>query len=147
MCKVEGCDRKSDYKTADVCQKHYFRMMRNGTYDLIQTRKKIITRAPYRNCTDGYVLEYCAGHKLAHSNGYVYQHRKVMYDDFGENIPPCEWCGKPSSWNSRGTHIDHIDKNRSNNARSNLRVLCNSCNVSRTIKSHHSYSHCSAIEW
>src|SRR5690606_41720667 len=103
MCKVEGCDRKSDYKTADVCQKHYFRMMRNGTYDLIQTRKKIITRAPYRNCTDGYELEYCAGNKLDHSNGYVYQHMKFMYDDLEENRPTRKLFRKPSSWNSSRT--------------------------------------------
>jgi hypothetical protein len=49
-------------------------------------------------------------------------------------------CGKESKWDSRGTHIDHIDCNKANNDPSNLRVLCNGCNVSRNRKLEKEYA-------
>lgn len=34
-CKIDGCNREAMYKADCVCQMHYFRFMRNGTYDLL----------------------------------------------------------------------------------------------------------------
>ena len=78
------------------------------------------------------MLVYSPNHYLSQKSGFVYEHRLVIYSEYGKEIPPCEFCGQESDWLSRATHIDHIDEVRGNNERSNLRVLCNSCNVTRT---------------
>ena len=69
-------------------------------------------------------------HPLSMANGCVYEHRKVVYDRYGETLPPCEKCGKEVTWKT--AHIDHIDEVVDNNADSNLRVLCRACNVMRS---------------
>lgn len=128
MCKVSDCDRESMYKNDDVCQMHYFRFMRNGTYDTVRGRK-------YRRSNPaGYQLLYIPDHPLAQSGGYVYEHRYVVYNIIGEDIGDCEICGKECSWEPYHTHIDHIDNDVTNNTPKNLRVLCNSCNVKRSDK-------------
>ena len=33
-CKIDGCTQNARYKKDQVCQKHYFRFMRYGTYEL-----------------------------------------------------------------------------------------------------------------
>lgn len=127
MCKVKGCDRKSMYKEKDLCQMHYFRLMRNGTTDLVRKRK-------YRTENPaGYQVLYEPNHPLAQSGGYVYEHRKVAYEKYGENLPDCEMCGASCSWQIYTTHIDHIDRNVRNNSPENLRPLCNSCNSQRDV--------------
>lgn len=127
MCKVNGCDRKSMYKEKDLCQMHYFRLMRNGTTDLVRKRK-------YRTENPaGYQVLYEPNHPLSQSGGYVYEHRKVAYEKYGENLPDCEMCGASCSWQIYTTHIDHIDRNVRNNSPENLRPLCNSCNSQRDV--------------
>jgi hypothetical protein len=71
-------------------------------------------------------------HPLADSTGHVWEHRKLMYDRYGETLPPCELCRKPITWET--THIDHIDDDPSNNDPKNLRPLCRGCNVSRPLR-------------
>ena len=47
-CKVEGCGRPADYKAAELCQKHYFRVRRNNTTDMVRAPAKpraVSTRA------------------------------------------------------------------------------------------------------
>ncbi|ECT8547644.1 HNH endonuclease [Salmonella enterica subsp. diarizonae serovar 48:i:z] len=124
-CKIEGCDRECRYMKQQVCQKHYFRMMRYGTYELTKTGKK---KARTRN-SRGYQMLYSPFHPLVMANGYVYEHRKVVYDRYGEVLPPCEMCGKSVNWKT--AHIDHKDEVITNNSPDNLRVLCNACNVMR----------------
>lgn len=117
------------YIARELCQKHYFRFMRNGHYGL---NKRYAGPGKKRmRHSNGYILLRIPGHPLAQKSCNVYEHRKIIYDAYGENLPPCEFCGKPSDWHSRKTHIDHIDENRANNDLSNLRVLCNPCNVGR----------------
>lgn len=141
MCKVKGCNRLSVYKNDDVCQMHYFRYMRNETYDLKRKRK-------YRHSNDrGYQLLYIPDHPLSHSRGYVYEHRYVIYDKYGENIPNCQICGKETSWEPYFTHIDHIDNDVTNNDERNLRVLCNACNTVRGKSDAHERVNCSSIEY
>ena len=80
----------------------------------------------------GYILVRCESHPMAQKNGYVYEHRKNFYDEhFGKQLS-CEICGADWLWRTYYDHIDHIDENKSNNHISNLRALCNSCNVKRT---------------
>tara|TARA_R110002049_G_scaffold127736_1_gene284579 strand:+ start:3060 stop:3677 length:618 start_codon:yes stop_codon:yes gene_type:complete len=126
-CKIDGCENTASYKTQAVCQKHYFRMMRNGTYEITPKPRAERVENP-----KGYQLIDSPKHPLSQSNGYVYEHRMKVYEKYGENIPDCEFCGKETSWAPYKTHIDHIDENVRNNEISNLRVLCNPCNTGRT---------------
>ncbi|WP_186158968.1 HNH endonuclease signature motif containing protein [Burkholderia gladioli] len=56
----------------------------------------------------------------------------IVYGKYGDDLPPCELCGKVLNW--RTVHVDHIDENPSNNDPTNLRPLCRGCNVSRTTR-------------
>ena len=131
-CKVEGCCRKAIYKTAKLCQKHYFRMRRNGTVEIIRSRKYRVANQA------GYQKVFEPDHPLAYSNGYVYEHRLMVYDRYGDTLPPCELCGVSLKWSS--CHIDHIDRDVTNNNQSNLRPLCRSCNTFRDYPDQHSLS-------
>lgn len=126
-CKVDGCDREcKHYPGKGICQMHYFRMMRYGTYELTKSGKG---KEKQRN-GKGYLMIKMSGHPLAMANGFVYEHRKVIYDRHGDVLPPCEKCGKDVTWKT--AHIDHIDEVVDNNEESNLRVLCRACNVMRS---------------
>lgn len=124
-CKVEGCDRKAAYKSEAVCQKHYFRRMRYGTYNLTRSRKYRIQNPA------GYQKVYEPDHALANSDGYVYEHRKVYFDQVDRCAGSCALCGRPEDWST--CHIDHIDKDVTNNKKENLRVACRNCNIGRTV--------------
>ena len=134
-CKIDDCCKDAMYLGIGVCQMHYFRMMRTGSYDLkkrvyeMKPRKKVVQSA-------GYILIYDPDHKLAQKNGYVYEHRKVMYEIYGENTKDCELCGKKTSWDLYTTHIDHINHDKSDNSPDNLRFLCNACNSQRDVNVH-----------
>lgn len=125
-CKIEGCDRESDYIEQQVCQKHYFRMMRYGTYELTTHGK----RQERSHNGRGYQMLHLPDHPLAMVNGAVYEHRKVIYEKYGEVLPDCELCGKSLNW--KIVHIDHIDEVVTNNEESNLRPLCVACNTRRS---------------
>ena len=136
-CKIEGCCAKVRYRNMGICQKHYFRMMRNGSFE--RKQKEAIDREHRKTTTGGYILLKYNGHPLAQKSGYVFEHRKVVYDIYGDSLPPCQLCGSKSDWSSRKTHIDHIDEDRANNSSDNLRVLCNPCNSRRGRKNSHEY--------
>lgn len=146
MCKISGCLTKSRYKSQDVCQKHYFRKMRNGSYLLSGKKSKNGVRKDTID-SSGYVLLYIPNHPLSRKNGFVCEHRVVIYSIYGDRLPDCELCGAHSSWKSRRTHIDHINEVRTDNAKENLRVLCNACNTRRTKRVEHTISNRSGIEW
>lgn len=124
-CRVDGCERISMYAKDQLCQMHYFRRMRGGTFEKRQKPKDRYIHSA------GYILLRKPGHPLSNSRGIVYEHRAVLYEIYGEEIPDCEMCGAPSRWDSRDTHVDHINMDKSDNRPHNLRVLCNSCNVGR----------------
>jgi len=125
-CKVEGCDREcKHYPGKGICQMHYFRMMRYGTYETTKVGKR-----KERTENDmGYQMLHRPDHPLAMANGSVYEHRAVVYERYGEVLPDCELCGKRLTWET--AHIDHIDEDVRNNHDSNLRPLCNPCNTLR----------------
>lgn len=124
-CKIDGCEIKAMYKVKQLCQKHYFRVMRNGHSDLLPKARKERSQNPA-----GYQKIFKPAHRLANSDGYVYEHRMLMYAKHGEHLPVCEMCGKEINWSS--CHIDHIDENVKNNHIENLRPVCRGCNTSRT---------------
>lgn len=126
QCRVEGCERDARYKAAQLCQKHYFRVRRNGGVDL-----KPVTAIPRVITPNGYVRVYQPGHPIAIRN-YVFEHRMVMWGEVGPDCAPCEICGRDETWKT--CHVDHRDENRQNNNRSNLRILCRGCNVKRGLR-------------
>lgn len=123
MCKVDGCDNFSNRKAADLCEKHYMRLRRNGTFDKVQKRNKT-----YKH-SGGYIKQYSPDHPLSDCQGYVYQHRMVYFDQVSEEIASCSLCERRITWAT--VHIDHIDKNKENNTPLNLRPLCLKCNTQR----------------
>ena len=127
-CKIEGCKQTAVSPSLGVCQKHYFRFRRTGTYELLPKQK----RATRRQDPRGYWQLYMPNHPLADSTGYVWEHRKLMHDKYGSTLPNCELCGKHITWET--AHIDHKDETPSNNDTENLRPLCRVCNVGRTLR-------------
>jgi len=121
-CKIEGCNKEAVYKTYSVCQKHYFRFMRYGTYELTSKRKYRIENKR------GYQKIYEPNHELSDSTGYVYEHRFIYHKVF-KTVNNCSMCGVSINW--KNCHIDHIDNDVTNNDILNLRATCRSCNVFR----------------
>lgn len=142
-CHVEGCGRDARYKAAQLCQKHYFRVRRNGATESVGERKKRETGASRKLRVTmpgaGYQRIYEPGHPLADSQGYVSEHRKVVFARYGDYLPNCELCGIPVTWGT--VHIDHIDRNVKNNSETNLRPLCRPCNTQRDVPPQHTYGH------
>lgn len=123
-CKIDGCCNHIMYKKDNVCQKHYFRKMRYGTYELTSVRKYRIQNPA------GYQKLYEPLHELSNKDGYVYEHRMVYFDS-GKQVDNCEICGTNIDWKT--LHIDHIDKDVTNNNINNLRPTCRNCNTFRDL--------------
>lgn len=113
------------YRAAQLCQKHYFRLWRRGTVDLKGHQ-------PFHVNPKGYRIVKREGHPLAWKNGWVAEHRAVVWERYGQNLPPCEICGKPTDWET--CHIDHKDESTDNNDPDNLRPLCPGCNTGRVVR-------------
>jgi len=131
-CKIDGCGREAAYKKQQVCQKHYFRFMRNGYYHKKESRdpSKHNRKKAYRiNNPAGYQSLHEPDHPLADKRGYVYEHRLVYFNTFNGVADYCELCGDPVNWKT--CHIDHIDEDVTNNNEGNLRCLCIGCNTFR----------------
>ena len=148
-CKIDGCDRDATYKAAQLCQMHYFRIRRNGDVELMLNRKKRITgysRQPRVVMPGkGYIRVYDPSHPLTDTQGYVSEHRKVVFDRYGWSLPPCEICGNQTDWKT--CHIDHKDCVVSNNALDNLRPVCRPCNTFRHYPEQHTMKRRIAITY
>lgn len=131
QCVIENCRRTVRYKDRGICQMHYFRFMRNGSYDLKTERRPSPKRPRKDRYVDpkGYVVVWAEGHPLANKRGLVRENRRVYHDEVDSSPTSCLLCSEPINWKT--LHIDHIDNNTGNNDKHNLRALCRSCNVFR----------------
>lgn len=139
ICKLDGCCKPMQYKSLGVCQMHYFRRMRTGSYDKKPRTIKQILHTP-----NGYAKIYAP-----HLNGvistenYCYEHRAVVFQRYGHDLPDCDICGSQVDW--RTCHIDHINCDRLDNRPEKLRPVCRPCNTRRGRKPEHEYRHAAAI--
>lgn len=126
-CKVEGCCMKATYISAQLCQKHYFRMRRNGTADIVRKAAR-----PRIEDERGYQFIHAPQHPLrAKGQIYVAEQRIVLYEAIGPGPMQCAICGVTMTWKT--CQADHIDENPRNNDISNLRPLCRRCNTWRSM--------------
>lgn len=121
QCSVEGCDNVS--RTVGLCVNHYERRRARGTTD--DYVAKLITRH-----SAGYVKLKRAGHPVAESSGWVYEHRMVLFDAIGPGSHPCHHCGETVTWGV-DLEADHLDYDRANNDQANLVQSCHPCNTRR----------------
>ena len=125
-CSIEGCDNPVMYKTRQICQMHYFRYMRNGTYEKVQKRRTTVLYTP-----NGYKRVFMPNHDLSTRDGFVFEHRALFYNLTKGLVLSCDFCGADWSFRSYRDHVDHIDNDKLNNSIYNLRPLCNACNTGR----------------
>lgn len=85
------------------------------------------------------ILVGLSGHPLVATGSYstfTGLHRLVLWQKLGcesiDCVHDCELCSKPLTWGGiDGICTDHIDRDVRNNNPSNLRVLCQVCNLMR----------------
>lgn len=126
-CSVEGC-AKPRYQQRLLCSTHAMRKHRYGDVHADRTRKP----APYVIHSGGYRKVIRRDHPLADGDGYVYEHRLVLFEAIGGGEHSCRWCGRGVTWRV-DLEVDHIDHDRLNNALSNLAPSCHGCNTRRAL--------------
>lgn len=130
-CEIANCDRPSRSRYAGVCEMHYYRERRHG--DPLAVRP-ITGRSTTEN---GYVVVYQPGHPLARSDGWVLEHRVVLFAAIGPGWHDCHWCSTKVAWHRQYPRhldalvVDHVDCDKTNNLEANLVPSCFACNLSR----------------
>lgn len=118
-CRIPDCEKPAVRRKYGLCESCYYRLRRNGTTKKRQPKYRYKTGA-------GYIKLRCLGHFLSDSDGYIFEHRKVLYDLLGKGLQTCFWCGKNLPWDA--VVIDHQNEIKHDNRPDNLRISCNGCN-------------------
>lgn len=131
VCTADGCDAPASQGL--WCGTHRARMQRLGTLDLPP-------RSDRHAHSMGYQIVKRPGHPLERpsSNGWIYEHRAVLFESIGPGWHACHHCGAQVSWelvypeSPDALVVDHLDEDRANNDRTNLVPSCAPCNISRS---------------
>jgi len=129
-CTVPGCS--VPHFGHGMCAKHWERHRKYGDVNMVKVRP-----SGSGSIHAGYLRIRIDGHPLASKRGYVYMHRKVLFEAIGGGAHPCWNCGQLVTWDRKypkfadGLVVDHIDRDRMNNTASNLRASCSPCNAGR----------------
>lgn len=126
QCKVDGCDNAASRTGKTLCEMHYYRKRRSGSFDLVDPKRGPITHS------NGYVLIYAPAHPLGTTSCRQYEHRIVYYDAHGDGPFSCHWCGAQVTWGDM--HVDHVNAVRNDNRLGNLVASCPRCNQDRGIE-------------
>lgn len=129
-CQAPGCGNVARSRHGSVCNKHYYRVRRNGSHDL-----PVRAKGP-RLTEGGYVMVSIPGHPMARNDrGHgAYLHRVTLFDSIGLGVHHCIWCGCEVEWKGKGDRmlvVDHLDNDKANNDLSNLAPSCLGCNGAR----------------
>ena len=90
-CSTSWCNKPATRVKYGLCENCYYRIKRTGKIEKRKPKYKYIT-------ADGYIKLYYPKHVLADKCGYVYEHRKVLFDLYGNGQQNCFWCGIELKW-------------------------------------------------
>ena len=123
ICCVDGCENQVKNTRLSLCSKHEARQRRTGGTCPSTRLRRVDSR--------GYVSIKAPDHPLTpdRSNGWVYEHRALLYDRIGDGPHQCHWCGKRLGW--RDLVVDHLNEDKSDNRDTNLLATCSPCNRAR----------------
>lgn len=129
QCSLAGCERPSRTKRGALCEVHYYRRYRTGTFDDPSYKRRYAVR-------HGYIRLVGTDCPIAGENGSVMEHRKVLYEAIGPGQHECHWCRKPVRWSkmqrcANNLVVDHLNSVTSDNRRENLVPSCQRCNAAR----------------
>lgn len=126
------------------CHKHYSAWQRHGdplhaAYSKIGEHPKCAKdckcgkhKAGWAAKTKYKLLFGQHNHPIANRGGWLYEHRKVLFDKIGPGPHPCHWCGVSLEWGGmKGVIADHMNRNKKDNRPENLVPSCQTCNTTR----------------
>jgi hypothetical protein len=145
ICSIDSCGKPRFNKTLGLCAMHYARHQRHG--DPLHTPHSG-QRREHPKCVAGCACgKHKAGwasrtkyrllfsqhdHPIANRGGWLYEHRKVLYDAIGPGPHPCHWCSVVLTWGGmKGIISDHMNRNKRDNRPENLVPSCQTCNTTR----------------
>jgi hypothetical protein len=116
-----------------------------GPIDLMEELERSVARAressvrptALRRDGHGYLREYGGTPHPLSVQGWVYAHRRALYDVLGPDDQPCRWCGWVLPWRHENGYrwcinVDHLNANRADNRVENLVPSCWACNANRS---------------
>lgn len=126
-CTIPECGRLARTRNGKICEVHYYRARRTGSFE----RRPL---KPRHDHSAGYFTVLLPNHPLAGTNGQVFEHRFLHWHETGPDPRPCVWCGTEVEWGGKGRRrlvVDHVNANKRDNSPENLVSSCQKCNSER----------------